>query len=167
MFELNTTLIAQIINFFLLLFILAKFAWKPLINIIDERRDKIAQDLDKAEQERGSAEALRVEYEQQLHQARLEAQQIMEKALRQAEQAKQELLEAARAEHERLLTATREQIVQERQLALEQIRQEVVGLSVAVAGKVIGQSIDSSVNAKLVNDFIDELEQKKQRGLLC
>ncbi|MDU4960895.1 MAG: F0F1 ATP synthase subunit B [Sporomusaceae bacterium] len=166
MFDLNATLIAQIINFLILLFILKKVAWKPLISAIEARQAKVARDLDKAEQDRLAAEQMRNEYQQQLQQARADAQAIVDKAMKLAEATKQDILDAARAEHERLMTAARDQIARERQQALEEIRGEVVGLSLAAAAKIIGQGVDEKVNAKLVDDFINQLDENR-RGLPC
>lgn len=166
MFELNATLIAQIINFLILLFILKKFAWKPLIEAIEERQAKIAGALDSAEQDRAAAQQMKAEYQQQLQQAKYDAQAIVEKAMKVADETKNEIISSAREEHARLLAAAQDQIARERQQALEDIRSEVVALSLAAATKVIGQSIDEKLNAKLVDDFIGRLDEK-QGGLPC
>ncbi|EGO64060.1 F0F1 ATP synthase subunit B [Acetonema longum] len=166
LFSINPTLIAQIINFLLLLLLLAKVAWKPLIQIIDERKAKIAADIDSAEQNRVAAAELKAEYQKHLAEARVEAQAIVEKAIKLADQTKDEILTAARAEHERLLKSAQEQIVRERQQALHEIRNEVVAISIAAAGKIISQNLNSDVNAKLVDDFIAKLDDK-QGGLSC
>lgn len=166
LFSINPTLIAQIINFLLLLLLLAKVAWKPLIQIIDERKAKIAADIDSAEQNRVAAAELKAEYQKNLAEARTEAQAIVEKAIKLADQTKDEILTAARTEHERLLKNAQEQIARERQQALNEIRNEVVAISIAAAGKIISQNMNSDVNAKLVDDFIAKLDDK-QGGLSC
>lgn len=167
MFELNATLIAQIINFLILLFVLKKFAWKPLIQAIEERQAKIAGALDGAEQDRAAAQQMKAEYQQQLQQAKFDAQAIVEKAMKLAEETKSEIIANARDEHARLLAAAQDQIARERQQALEDIRNEVVMLSLAAATKIIGQSVDEKISAKLVDDFISKLDEKKQGGLPC
>ena len=98
MIDLNATLIAQIINFLLLVALLTKFAYKPLMKALADRQAKIADSLNSAEQERAEAAKLRQEYQQQLLDARTQAQAIVEKAMRLAEQSKEEILEEARAE---------------------------------------------------------------------
>jgi len=167
LFELNATLIAQIINFLILLFILKKFAWKPLLQAIEARQQKIAGALDSAEKDRAAAQQMKAEYQQQLQQAKSDAQAIVEKAMKLADETKNEIIISAREEHARLLAAAQEQIARGRQKAFEDFRGEVVMLSLAAATKVIGQSVDEKLNAKLVNDFINRLDDKKQGGLLC
>ena len=167
MFELNATLIAQIINFLILLFLLTKVAWKPLLQAIEERRNRISSDLESAERNRNEAAQMKAEYQRLMQDARVEAQSVVEKATRLAEQTKNEILTEARNEHERLLKTAQEQITRERQQALDEIRNEVVAISIAAATKVIEQNMNTDVNAKLVSDFIQKLDADKQGGLTC
>lgn len=167
MIDLNATLIAQIINFLILVAILTKVAYKPLLKILDDRKRKIADSIEFAEQERAAAEQLKVEYQQQLALARTEAQNIVEKAARLAEQTKEEILAQARAEHAKMVKAAQEEIDRERAKALSDLRSEVAALSIAAASKIIAKNIDAETNAKLVADFIEKLDDKKIGGLPC
>lgn len=167
MIDLNATLIAQIINFLILVAILTKVAYKPLLKILDERKRKIADSIEFAEKERAAAEQLKAEYQQQLALARAEAQNIVEKAARLAEQTKEEILAQARAEHAKMLKAAQEEIDRERAKALSDLRGEVAALSIAAASKIIAKNIDAETNSKLVADFIDKLDDKKMGGLPC
>lgn len=90
------TLLFQIINFFILVAILAKFAYKPLLKVLEERRNKIESDLDAAAQAREAAAQLQAEYEAQLRSARAEAQAIIDKAVKQADKEAQAQLSAIR-----------------------------------------------------------------------
>jgi len=165
--DLNATLIAQIINFVILLALLTKLAWKPIMQALEDRKNRIESDLESAEKEKMNAQQLRMEYQQQLAEARTQAQAIIEKAAKLAEQTKEQILEEARTENARLLKAAQEQIAIERDRALAEMRSEVVALSVAAASKIIGQNLDASANAKLVADFIDKLDAEKTGGLKC
>ena len=166
MVDLNATLIAQIINFAILVAILAKFAYKPLVKTLEERQNRIAGDLENAERERKLAENLKREYQDQLAQARTQAQAIVEKATKLADQTKEEILTEARNENARLLKAAQEEIAREKESAVAEMRKEMVTLSVAAASKIIGQNMDSQTNAKLVSDFINKLDEKTG-GLPC
>ena len=104
------TLLFQIINFFILVAILAKFAYKPLLKVLEERRNKIESDLDAAAQAREAAAQLQAEYEAQLRSARAEAQAIIDKAVKQADK-----------EAQAQLSAIREQIAREKQIAQAEI----------------------------------------------
>jgi F-type H+-transporting ATPase subunit b len=165
--DLNATLLAQIINFFLLLFLLTKLAWKPLLAAMAERQARITNNLESAERDRVAAEQMKADYQNQLQRAKDDAQAIVDKAMKLAEDTKNEIVASAREEHARLLEAAQVQITRERQQALEDIRSEVVMLSLAVATKIIGQSVDEKVNTKLVEDFINQLDSQKQGGLPC
>lgn len=167
MVSFNATFIAQIINFLIIVFLLAKFAYRPILNTLDERKKRIANDLESAEQDKIAAAKLKEQYEAQLSQARYEAQQILEKTQKLAEQTREEILAEARAEHERLLKAAQEQIARERQQAVNELRQEVVTLSMIAAAKIIGENLDEEKNAKLVSQFIDKLDADKIGGLPC
>ncbi|MDR3562523.1 MAG: F0F1 ATP synthase subunit B [Negativicutes bacterium] len=167
MVDLNATLIAQIINFLILVAILTKVAYKPLMKALADRQARIANSLETAEEERAAAAELKREYQEQLAQARTQAQVIVEKATKLAEQAKDEIIQEARTEHARLLKEAREEIIREQQRAIAELKNEVVSLSIAAATKIIGHSVDTAVNAKLVTDFIDKLDEQKTGGLKC
>ncbi len=162
MVDLNATMLAMILNFAILLLLLTKFAWNPLLKILAERQARIAGQIEAADQERISAEKLRAEYQQQMHNAKSDAQAIVDKALKLADTTKDDIIASAREEHARLLENAQEKIARERQQALEDIRGEVVTISVAAAAKIIGQSVDEKINAKLVDDFINQLNSEKQ-----
>jgi F-type H+-transporting ATPase subunit b len=163
--ELNATLIAQIINFLLLAYILKKFVFGKVLQAMGDRQARIVNSLETADRERTAAEELKREYQEQLAQARTQAQAIVEKATKLAEQAKDDILKEARAEHARLMKEAQEEIVRERERAVAEIRNEVVALSIAAAGKVIGQNLDANANAKLVSDFINKLDGQKIGGV--
>jgi F-type H+-transporting ATPase subunit b len=157
-------MLAMILNFAILLLLLTKFAWNPLLKILAERQAHIAKNIEAADQERIAAEKLRADYQQQMHSAKSDAQSIMDKALKQADNTKDEIIASAREEHARLLEKAQEKIAHERQQALEDIRSEVVSISVAAAAKIIGQNLDEKINSRLVDDFITKMDAQKQGG---
>jgi F-type H+-transporting ATPase subunit b len=165
--ELNGTLLAQIVNFLILVAILAKFAYKPLMQGLAERQQKITDNMDAAERERQEAEQLKLEYKQQLVDVRAKAQAIVEKAEKLAEENKEEILKAARAERDRILKNVQEEVARERELALARLRGEVVTLSMTAATKIVQENMDTEINAKLVSDFIEKLDDQKIGGLPC
>jgi F-type H+-transporting ATPase subunit b len=158
------TLLFQIVNFFVLVGILAKFAYKPLLKVLEDRRNKIASDLDNAAQARQSAEQMKAEYEAQLSKARSEAQAIVDKAVKQAAKEGQAQLEAIRAQIAREKEVAQAEIANEREAAIRDMRNEVVTLSMAVAEKLLNKNMDSDMNAKLVADCIDQLQPKQAKG---
>lgn len=161
------TLIAQIINFLILVAILTKLAYKPLLKILSDRRMKIQENLDTAEEEKLTAQKLRQEYLDRLNEARIQAQNIVDKAAKIAEQNKEAILKEAREESVKLLKTAQEEIRRERDKALNELRAEVVTLSIAAASKIIGKNIDQESNSRLVDDFINKLDSEKTGGLPC
>ena len=161
MVDVNATLIAQILNFLVLLAILAKFAYKPLLKAMDDRRNRITNDLDSAEQTRLDAEALKEQYAEQLAGARQEATEIVNKANQIAQNLHDELVEQARVEQEALLANAKERIEQEKQQALLDIRSEVIKLSTLIAGKIVNQKLNSANDQKLVTDIADDVLNKR------
>ena len=85
MVSINGTLLFQFINFFVLVAILAKFAYKPLLKVLEDRRNKIASDLDNAAKARETAEKMKADYEAKISDDRAEAQAIVDKAVKQAD----------------------------------------------------------------------------------
>jgi len=163
--DLNATLIAQIINFLILVYILKRFVFGRVMQMMADRQARIANSLETADRERAAAEELKREYQEQLAVARTQAQAIVDKATKLAEQTKEEIMQEARAEHARLLREAQEEIAREREKAVAELRSEVVALSIAAAGKIIGHSLDAGASARLVADFIDKLGDKKLGGL--
>ena len=161
MVDVNATLIAQILNFLVLLAILAKFAYKPLLKAMDDRRNRIINDLDYAEQTRLDAEALKEQYAEQLAGARQEATEIVNKANQIAQNLHDELVEQARVEQEALMANAPARIEQEKQQALLDIRAEVIKLSTLIAGKIVNQKLNSDKDQKLVADIADDVLNKR------
>ena len=167
MVDLNATLIAQIVNFLILVAILTKVAYKPLMKALDDRQAKIADSIETAEREKVAAQQLKREYQDQLAVARTQAQEIVDKAMKLAEQTKEEILAEARAENARMIKAAQDEIARERDQAMAELRGEVVALAMAAATKIVAHNLDFDTNAKLVSDFIEKLDEKKIGGLIC
>ena len=125
------TILAQMLNFFILVWILARFAYKPLVSMMQERKERIAKDLADAQAARTEAEQFKADYAAQIANARQEAQQIVEKAVQQAEATTREQLAAAREQIEREKERARQDIVNERDRAMNNLRNEVISISFA------------------------------------
>ena len=154
------TILAQMLNFFILVWILARFAYKPLVSMMQERKERIAKDLADAQAARNEAEQFKADYAAQIANARQEAQQIVEKAVQQAEATTREQLATAREQIEREKERARQDIVNEHDRAMNNLRNEVISLSVAMATKVVAKDMDSETNTKLIEDAIAKLDSK-------
>ncbi|MDU5683946.1 MAG: F0F1 ATP synthase subunit B [Veillonella sp.] len=156
------TILAQMLNFFILVWLLARFAYKPLLAMMTERKERIAKDLEAAEKARVEAEGFKADYAAQIAKARQEAQQIVEKAVQEAENTTREQLATAREQIEQEKNRARQDIAIERDRAMNSLRNEVVSLSVAMAGKVVAKDMNSETNTKLIEDAIRQLDSKTE-----
>lgn len=154
------TILAQMLNFFILVWILHRFAYKPLVGMMNARKEQIANDLASAEQSRLEAEQIKAGYAAQIAKARHEAQEIVEKAHHQAKLSTAEEVAAARSQIENEKERARQDIAIERDRAMNSLRNEVVSLSVAMAGKVVAKDMNSETNTKLIEDAIRQLDSK-------
>lgn len=150
-------LISQIVNFVLLLIILRVFLYKPIVNMLDRRREKIQTDLQEAEAARSAAEAAKQEYEKQLEEAREERRSIVTQATEQSEKMREDILAKARAEAQEIVTKTHDEMEYERRQALLGAQDQIADLAIAAAGKVIGESLDEKAHRRLIQEFIAEV----------
>lgn len=148
--------IYQLFVFALLMFLLKKFAWGPLVGIMKQREDYVKNEIEEAEADRAEAQKLLEEQRQQLNEARTEASELIANAKKQSEQMRVELTEAAKVEAERMKEAARREIAQERDAAVAALREQVASLSVLVASKVISKELTSADQDKLIQDTIKE-----------
>ena len=166
MVDINWTLAAQIVNFLILLAIVSWFGYKPIMKAMEERQNRIANDLKNAEDIREEALKVKKEYERQLAEARGEAQTIIDKANKTAKEAYEQMLAQAREEQENIFKTAKMQIEREKANALLEVRSEVVSLSMQLASKVVEKKIDAETDQKLINEFLDEITNKSG-GLPC
>lgn len=164
MVDINFTIVAQVINFIILLGILAKFAYKPLLKAMEDRRLTIIKDMDTAEHTRLDAEALKKEYSEQLTNARKESSGIVDKANKVAQKTHDEMLIQVQKEKEAMIAAAQDKIEQERQKALADVRQEVIELSTKIASKILEQKLDTPEDKAMVEKIADAAlaERNKQ-----
>jgi F-type H+-transporting ATPase subunit b len=152
-------LVAQIINFVILLFILQRFLYKPLFGIMEKRRTEIKNALANAEKVKQDAALKQAELEKQLEATRREGQEAIARALAQSEKARQEIVAKANEEAAQIKTKALADVEYERKQALAQLQGEIANLSLAVTRKVLGGGgLDEARHRQLVQQFLSELE---------
>ena len=159
MIEINATILAQIINFLILVIFLRAVAYKPVARLLQQRSDKIKGDLDKAEADRKAAEQTLADYKAQLADAHKKAQDIVDKANLTARQEHDAAVAETRREIERMKLAAQAEIENERNRAFDEMKSQVVSLSLAAASKVVSKNIDTKENDRLVTEFIAGLNK--------
>ncbi|TMD86770.1 MAG: F0F1 ATP synthase subunit B [Chloroflexi bacterium] len=154
----NGTLIAQLLIFLVMLGILYRFAWGPLLRILNERRARIAQGVEATERAKRELEEAERERQTKLEEARREAQAMLDRITKQAEDLRKELEAKAREQAEALIAKARAEIQQERQKAVQDLRLQVADLAVMAAGRIIGESLDAKKHRELIERAIEEAE---------
>ena len=150
-----------LLSFAILLVLLKKFAWGPLMATMEKRENHIANEIDVAEKNRAEAEKASKEAAEQLKQTRQEAQQIIEDAKLAGQQQEQNILEAARVAAERIKETAQEDIRQEKEKAVQALQEQVATLSVQIATKVIEKEINAQDQEKLIADYIKEVGEER------
>ena len=147
-----------ILTFLVLLGLLAKFAWGPLLKALDERQETIRKALDDAERANQDLKRLQQESAQIIAEARAEAQSIVVKSRAAAETVREDLKRKAKDEAAALVRGAQHQIQLETALAVQQLRHEVVDLSLAVASKLIKKNLTQEDNDALIRDSLTQIE---------
>ncbi|MCL4078774.1 F0F1 ATP synthase subunit B [Coriobacteriia bacterium Es71-Z0120] len=160
---LGVELYVNLAAFVVLFVLLWKFAFPPITKMLDERAEKIRESLEKAEDTRIEAERLLEEYRQQMAEARQEAAKIIEQGRTVAENMKAEIIAKAREEAEAEKAKALEAIKAERAAALAELQAKVAELSVAVAGKILGERLSPSEHEALIERYIAEVGSLDER----
>src|SRR6266508_3722262 len=158
--SLDKSLIIQAVNFVILLVLLTKLLYKPLMAKMDERTQAIQKSLDEAQAARAEARKERDEFAAKIQAAHAEAQGIRATALKDAADEQRRLVDAARAEAARLVASARQEMDQDVRRARQELRQEVADLAIAVAERLIKKSLTDADHRRVVDDAIARMGQK-------
>jgi F-type H+-transporting ATPase subunit b len=151
-------MIWTVVAFLVTLFVLKKFAFGPIQQMIDERRERIRRSIEEAEHARNEARRLLEEHRALIGQARGQAEQILAEARKVADAQRQRVKEETEADRQRRLEETKRQIEAETQRALQQIRAEVADLTLIATAKVTGKVLDDADHRRLIEDAIKDLD---------
>ncbi|MCY4602333.1 MAG: F0F1 ATP synthase subunit B [Acidobacteria bacterium] len=148
--------------FLVLLFLLKRFAWGPLLAALDERQAGIRKSLDDADQARKELEQVREEAEAIIGKARAEADGIISDARADGGQLRDDLRQQAQQQAQAIVENAERQIQQERDRALQQIRQEAVDMSLMIASKLIRRNLTAEDNASLIDEALKQVQPPPQ-----
>ncbi|WP_233493707.1 F0F1 ATP synthase subunit B [Halanaerobium sp. ST460_2HS_T2] len=151
----------QLVNFFILLFLLRKFLYSPIKDMLDKRAAQINGDLDDAEARREEAEELKAEYEQKLKNARSEAQEIVDNAESRANKKAKDIINKAEERAENLKAKKLEEIEQAKKEAAAELRDSIADYTVLAANRLIQEQLDEDKHQQMIMDFIDQLDEEK------
>jgi F-type H+-transporting ATPase subunit b len=148
------------ITFALLIVVLGKFAWGPILGMIETREKTISDALEAAKKERQGAEAAAAEMKVTLQKARDESAELLRKNQQEVAAAKQELMAAAKKESEDLLAAARKTIAEEKRQAITELRSQAVDIAIDAANRLVQMNMDQQKQKALVEDYLKQLPAK-------
>lgn len=154
-------ILSQTIVFLILYWLLRRFAFAPIQQILREREERVRKVIEDAEQQRAEMESLRAEYEQRLAHIEEEARSRLQEAMQQAYQARDALLADAREQAERILQRAQEQIALEREKLMVELRDFVIEMSIRIAEKVIGRNLDGDAHHEIIADILEKELRKR------
>jgi len=157
--NLDKSIVIQAINFLLLLVILVKLLYKPLLSKMEERTQAIRKSLDEAQAARAEAQREREEHAAKLQAAHAEAQAIRATALKEAAEEQRRLVEGARAEAARLVESARSEMAQDVRRARQELRQEVVEIAITAAERLVRKSLRDEDHRRIVQDAIGRVDK--------
>ena len=153
-------LIWTIVTFLVLLAVLRKVAWRPLLAALEQRESAIRSSLDEAQRARQEAEQLLVENRRILADANREAARILEQGREEAERFRTSMTEQAQTEARRLVDEARREITRERQLAVQDLKSTAAELALVAAGRLLNTAVTDADHRRLVTEFLDRLPER-------
>ena len=145
------------INIFILFFLLSYLLFNPVRDVLEKRKQKIAQELAAAAGDMASASALKEEYEAKLKNVNKEAEDILEAARKKAKTRENEIIDEARAEASRIVERANREIELEKKKAIDDLKQDVVNIASLMAQKAVGNSIDIVIQNALIDETLKEM----------
>lgn len=159
--SIDSTFFWQIINFFILLFIVKKYFKEPIGKILAERKNKIEEDIIKAEKDKKEAENVLNQAEIKIENTKKEAIEIVKRAERKATEEAELILREAKESREKILKSTETEVKKMKENTKEELNEEVKILAADLAEKLIKEKIDSDQEMSLIDEFISKVGEEK------
>ena len=159
-------MIWTVVTFLGLVFVLKKFAWKPLLQALNDRESGIRRAIEDAQSARTTAEQLKAQYEKELAQGQAKAQALLAQTTAEAQKVRERILKEAEQEAQRLSAANKRQLEEEKANVLRDLRKEVAGISVLAAEKLVRHSMNQKAQDTLLMDFFEDLDKQKSKEQL-
>ncbi|MFP4139815.1 MAG: F0F1 ATP synthase subunit B [Planctomycetota bacterium] len=152
--------IATIIIFLLLLVVLGKWAWKPIVAQLQQREQAIAASIERAEKREIDAQTLISDYEARMEQVQIEARELLEKTRKESARTRDEMIETARQEAAESVKSAQESIDQARREAMRDLYDETARLAADIAGQVIQKGLSEEEHQRLVQESLQQIGQQ-------
>ena len=151
------TLIAQICNLFIQLFVFKKFFWDKILNILDQRREAADKEISDAQAAHAEADAIKATYEQNMKEAKEKAEGILMNAQKTATLRSEEIISQAQQQAAQIKSKASSDIEMEKKKAINDAKNEISGLALAIAGKVVERELNAADQSAMIDNFINEL----------
>lgn len=161
MININWTLFWNVINFLVLVYLLKRYLYQPLLEILDKRSAKIAGDLKAAADDREAASLMREQYEAEMAKAREKALEIIAEAEMRGKERAREIINEAKEEAKRIREKNLEEIELAREEARTLLKEEVAAISLLVAGKYLQEQLQREQQLQLIEKYINSLDRGK------
>jgi F-type H+-transporting ATPase subunit b len=150
-------IIWTLISFFILLILLKKVAFPPILKGMKQREETIKQQLEEAQKTKKEAENLLEDYKRQLAEARSEAQKIVNEGKSLGENMRKEIVQKAQAESNQIVKRAQEEIELQKQKAILELQEKIADLSIMAATKIINKSLNTEDNRRLVEEYVSKV----------
>ena len=157
-------LVTHLVSFLILLFVLKLFLYKPIVDMLDRRSERIRESLEAAERARQESAASQEEVQAQLEAARAEGQQMIATAREVADRFREEETSKVRQEIEAERSRAAANIQRERDVAIEQLRNEFAGLAITAAERVVERSLDRAAHQEIIDRVLEESDSQISRN---
>nr|MBN2278678.1 F0F1 ATP synthase subunit B [candidate division Zixibacteria bacterium] len=151
--------ITHIIGFLITVWLLKKFAWKPLLGMMDERRQKIIDEFKKIEKEKAAAEVLKADYEGKLKNIEAERRQKIAEAVNEANKLASDIKMSAQDDARGIISRTNEQLDRDVAKAKVHLKEDMVRITLTAAEKILHEKLDEKKERELIGKFIDNVEK--------
>lgn len=153
-------LLVELASFLILLFVLAKFLFKPIMKLLENRSNQIKTAFVTIEEEKQDIERIKQDYQNQLAELTKKASQIVEEASRKGELERQKIVEKSQKEANKILEKAEAAIEKEKEKALRELKTQIADLSILAASKILERTIDESMAHQLIDEFIEEIDKE-------
>ncbi len=148
-----------VVTFVILLIILKKTAWKPILSALDQRESAIKEALEKADKAREEAQKVLNENQANLAKAEEESKKIIDQSRTYAEKLKEQIIQDSREQAQKIVADATAEIERKKEAAFDELKNQVAEIAVQAAGKILSENLDNEAQRKLVNKYIAEIEK--------
>jgi F-type H+-transporting ATPase subunit b len=146
-----------VVTFVILLFILKKVAWKPILSALDQREKLIKESIEKAERAKEEAQKVLDENQANLSKAEEESKKIIDQSRIYAEKLKDQMIQESRQQAQKIISDAAEEIERKKEAAFNELKAQIADIAVQAAEKILKENINKETNKKMVNNYINEI----------